>query len=144
MTFTHLMRSKHPEIGYIMAEQCDDIDSILVAPLLWDAMPQTTWDPGFEPMSNALMDLVNPSGETVAAMIGGMGQFQVIPPLPSLFTRFGPYLAHFLPVFPRCFARFHRLAEAVPTSPKPEPRAKKRRHEDQEGRTPPFVRHHRC
>ena len=32
MTFTHLMRSKHPEIGYIMAEQCDDVDSILVAP----------------------------------------------------------------------------------------------------------------
>ena len=46
MTFTHLMRSKHPEIGYIMAEQCDDVDSVLVAPLLWDAMPQTSWDPG--------------------------------------------------------------------------------------------------
>ena len=78
MTFTHLMRSKHPEIGYIMAEQCDDVDSVLVAPLLWDAMPQTTWDPGFEPMSNALLDIVNPFGETVAAMIGGMGLRQHI------------------------------------------------------------------
>ena len=27
-------------------------------------------------MSNALLDLVNPSGETVAAMIGGMGFFE--------------------------------------------------------------------
>ena len=47
-----------------------------------------------------------------------------------------PYLAPFLhtfkavsrPFFPRnfpSFARFHRLAKAVPTSPKPDPRAKK-------------------
>ena len=39
-----------------------------------------------------------------------------------------PYLAHFPPVFSRFFpffARSHRLDEAVPTSPKPEPRAKK-------------------
>ena len=39
-------------------------------------MPQKTWDPGFEPMSNALLDLVNPAGETVVAMIGGMGTYQ--------------------------------------------------------------------
>lgn len=78
MTFTHHMRSKHPEIGYIMAEQCDDVDSVLVAPLLWDAMPQTSWDPGFEPMSNALLDIVNPFGETVVAMIGGMGKHEHI------------------------------------------------------------------
>ena len=50
---------------------------------------------------------------------------QVIPPFLSLFTRFRPYLAHFPPVFSGFFARFHRLDEAVPTSPKPEPRAKK-------------------
>ena len=50
---------------------------------------------------------------------------QVIPPLPSLFTLLRLYLAHFFPVFSRFFARFHRLAETVPTSPKPEPRAKK-------------------
>ena len=44
---------------------------------------------------------------------------------PSLFTRFRSYLAHFPPVFFPFCARFHRLNEAVPTSPKPEPRAKK-------------------
>ena len=51
------------------------------------------------------------------------------------------------PFFPRffsSFARFHRLDETVPTSPKPEPRAKRRRQGDQERRTPPFVRHPRC
>eukprot|EP01045_Picozoa_sp_COSAG04_P010129 COSAG04_NODE_611_length_12005_cov_230.632538_12_plen_135_part_00 len=42
------------------------------------------------------------------------------------------------------FARFNRLDEAVPTSRKPEPRAKKRRRQDQEFRTPPFVRHRVC
>ena len=51
-------------------------------------------------------------------MIHGSGQ-------PSLFARFRPYLAHFFPENSRFFARFHRLAETVPTSPKPEPRAKK-------------------
>ena len=50
---------------------------------------------------------------------------QVIPELPSLFTLLRPYLAHFFPENSRFFARFHRLAEAVPTSPKPESRAKK-------------------
>ena len=63
---------------------------------------------------------------------------------PDSFTRFRPYLAHFFPRFFPFLARFHRLAETVPTSPKPEPRAKKRRREDQEFRTPPFVRHRRC
>ena len=42
---------------------------------------------------------------------------QLIPPVLSLFTRFRPYLAH----FPPSFARFHRLAEAVPTSPSRNP-----------------------
>ena len=52
---------------------------------------------------------------------------QLIPPVLSLFTRFRPYLAHFFPRFFPLFARFHRLAEAVPTSRKPEPRAEKQR-----------------
>ena len=52
-------------------------------------------------------------------------QTQVIRPVPSLFTLLRPYLAHFLPVFFPFFARFHRLAKTVPTSPKPEPWAKK-------------------
>ena len=33
-----------------------------------------------------------------------------------VFTRFRPYLAHFSPLFFWLFARFHRLAETVPTS----------------------------
>ena len=64
--------------------------------------------------------------QSASAWVNGAGK--VIPPLPSLFTLLRPYLAHFCPVFPRFFpffARFHRLAETVPTSPKPEPRAKK-------------------
>ena len=40
---------------------------------------------------------------------------------PDSFTIFRPYLARFPPRFPPFFARFHRLAEAVPTSQKPEP-----------------------
>ena len=50
--------------------------------------------------------------------------YQVIPPLPSLFAlldRISPIFPRFFPIF----ARFHRLAEAVPTSPKPESRATK-------------------
>ena len=50
---------------------------------------------------------------------------QLIPPVLSLFTLLRPYLAHFPPVFSPFFAHFHRLAETVPTSPKPEPRAKR-------------------
>eukprot|EP01045_Picozoa_sp_COSAG04_P052277 COSAG04_NODE_22191_length_359_cov_0.984615_1_plen_84_part_01 len=50
---------------------------------------------------------------------------QVIPPVLSLFTLLKtvsrPFFTRFFPFL----ARFHRLAEAVPTSPKPEPRAKK-------------------
>ena len=71
------------------------------------------------------------------APIGKEGAFvalsQVIPPVPFLvqssvivsYCTSRRYLAHFPPLFPRCFARFHRLAETVPTGPKPEPRAKK-------------------
>ena len=51
------------------------------------------------------------------------GAPQVIPP--DSFTRLRPYLAHFFPRFFPLFACFHRLAEAVPASPKPEPRAKR-------------------
>ena len=46
---------------------------------------------------------------------------QVIPPVPSLFTLLRP----FFPRFFSFFVRFHRLAETVPSSPKPKPRAKK-------------------
>ena len=46
---------------------------------------------------------------------------------PDSFTRFRPYLAHFFPVFSPLFALFPRLAGAVPTSHKPESRAKKQR-----------------
>ena len=77
---------------------------------------------------------------------------QVILPILSLFTLFRPYLAHFSPIFSPFCARFHRLDETVPTSPKPEPRAKKQPGPrapqtppgDQERRTPPFIRHCRC
>jgi len=41
-----------------------------------------------------------------------------------LLDRAYAYLGHCFPVFPS-FARFHRLAEAVPTSRNPKPRAKK-------------------
>jgi len=50
---------------------------------------------------------------------------QLIPPVLSLFTRFRPSRP-FSPRFLSFAARFHRLAEAVPTSPKPDPRAKKK------------------
>jgi hypothetical protein len=55
--------------------------------------------------------------------------------LPGYYWTDRPFLAHFppfFPGFPPFFARFHCLAETVPTSPKPEPRAKKRRHEGQQ------------
>ena len=69
---------------------------------------------------------------------------QLVRPVLSLFTRFRPYLAHFPPVF----SRFLRVFTASPrrfqraTSRNPKPRNS--RQEDQEGRTPPFVRHPRC
>ena len=47
---------------------------------------------------------------------------QVIPPVPSSFTLLRPYIS---PVFPRLFPFFARLGDTAPTSPKPEPRAKK-------------------
>ena len=46
---------------------------------------------------------------------------QVIPTPSHLLGRISPIFSPFFPFF----ARFHRLDEAVPTSPKPEPRAKK-------------------
>ena len=46
---------------------------------------------------------------------------QVIPTPSHVLGRISPIFSPFFPVF----ARFHRLAETVPTSPKPEPRAKK-------------------
>ena len=49
---------------------------------------------------------------------------EVAPGDPDSFTPFRPYLAHFPPVFFSLLC-VHRLAEAVPTSRKPEPRAKK-------------------
>ena len=54
-------------------------------------------------------------------------QRQVIPPRSHFLDPISPM---FPPFFPAPRRRFLRLAEAVPTSPKPEPRAKKRRHED--------------
>ena len=47
--------------------------------------------------------------------------YQVIPTPLHVLGRISPILSPFFPFF----ARFHRLAETVPTSPKPEPRAKK-------------------
>ena len=44
----------------------------------------------------------------------------------SLCTLFIDYISPISPVFSPFLARFHGLAEAVPTSPKPEPTAKKR------------------
>ena len=49
-------------------------------------------------------------------------ELQVIPPVPSSFTLLRPYIS---PVFPRLFPFFARLGDTAPTSPKPEPRAKK-------------------
>eukprot|EP01045_Picozoa_sp_COSAG04_P014299 COSAG04_NODE_1062_length_8500_cov_11.838353_2_plen_289_part_00 len=69
---------------------------------------------------------------------------QVIPPAPSLFTRFRPYLAHFSPVFPRFLRVFtawpRRFQRAASRNPGP----RNGRQGAQEGRTPPFVRRPRC
>ena len=54
-------------------------------------------------------------------------QRQVIPPRSHFLDPISPM---FPPFFPAPRRRFLPLADAVPTSPKPEPRAKKRRHED--------------
>ena len=60
------------------------------------------------------------------AALGRLGGLScLLNELLAWFTVLRPYLAHFPPVFSRFFARFHRLDEAVPTSPKPEPRAEK-------------------
>ena len=62
--------------------------------------------------------------ERLAEVAEGTLLAQVIPPLPSCSHFLGHISPNFYPFFP-FFARFHRLDEAVPTSPKPEPRAKK-------------------
>eukprot|EP01045_Picozoa_sp_COSAG04_P026520 COSAG04_NODE_3697_length_2598_cov_5.738695_2_plen_254_part_00 len=60
----------------------------------------------------------------VVLQAGDIKDMQVIPPVPSLFTRFRPYLAH----FPRVFSRFLRVFTASPRrfqrapSRNPEPR----------------------
>ena len=51
----------------------------------------------------------------------GLHQDQVIPTPSRVLDRISPIFSPFSPVF----ARFHRLDEAVPTSPKPESRATK-------------------
>ena len=61
---------------------------------------------------------------------------KVIPTPSHVLGRISPIFPRFFPFF----ARFHRLDEAVPTSPKPKPRAKKRRHGDQDPRSRPFIR----
>eukprot|EP01045_Picozoa_sp_COSAG04_P033050 COSAG04_NODE_6690_length_1277_cov_0.829372_1_plen_289_part_00 len=52
---------------------------------------------------------------------GGRRAVKVIPTPPHFLDRISPIFPPFFPFF----ARFHRLAETVPTSHKPEPRAKK-------------------
>ena len=61
---------------------------------------------------------------------------QVIPTPSHLLDRISPILPPFFPFF----ARFHRLAETVPTSPKPEPRAKKQPARVSKQQETPFLR----
>ena len=61
---------------------------------------------------------------------------QVIPTPLHVLGRISPI---FPPFFP-CFARFHRLDEAVPTSHKPEPRAKKQPAQASKQQETPFLR----
>ena len=70
--------------------------------------------PQFEPGRHGMRDPVDPS-------------------CPFLFHTLKAISRPFSRRFPPFFARFHRLAEAVPTSPKLEPRAKKRRHKGPRG-----------
>ena len=61
----------------------------------------------------------------IAALVtaAGAGTAQVVPTPSHFLDHISPIFPPFFPVF----ARFHRLVEAVPTSPKPEPTAKKAR-----------------
>ena len=68
---------------------------------------------------------------------------QVIPPLPSLFTLLRPYLAHFSPVFSRFLCVFTAWPRRFHRAPSRNPGPRNSWQGDQEGRTPPFVRHPR-
>ena len=68
---------------------------------------------------------------------------QVIPPLPSLFTLLRPYLAHFFPVFSRFLCVFTAWPRRFHRAPSRNPGPRNSWQGDQEGRTPPFVRHAR-
>ena len=70
--------------------------------------------------------------------------FQVIPPVPSLFTLLRPYLAHFFPVFSRFLRVFTASTRRFQQAPSRNPGPRNSRQGNQEGRTPPFVRHPRC
>ena len=62
---------------------------------------------------------------------------QLIPPVPSLFTRFRPYLAHFFPVVPR-------LLRVFTVSPRRFQRAPSRNQgQETAGKGPMVVRRHR-
>eukprot|EP01045_Picozoa_sp_COSAG04_P001605 COSAG04_NODE_55_length_30619_cov_12.038991_4_plen_279_part_00 len=106
-------------------------------PSMGPPAPAPTFDPN-TPVEEREFDAICqvPVGSIVALVGGGqrykpvsLSDLPATAPepvrVPSLFTRFRPYLAHFPPRSPPFLARFHRLAEAVPTSPKPEPRAEK-------------------
>ena len=79
------------------------------------------------------------------SVIGGpsVSYPQVIPPLPSLFTRLRPYLAHFSPVFSRFLCVFTAWPRRFHRAPSRNPGPRNSWQGDQEGRTPPFVRHAR-
>ena len=83
-------------------------------------------------------------GQKTQAFADAVDIFQVIPPVLSLFTLLRAYLAHFFPVFSRLLRVFtvspRRFQRASSRNPGP----RNSRHEGQEGRTPPFVRHARC
>ena len=90
----------------------------------------------------AIVPLLTPLGDERAHPSPGSPP-QVIPPVPSLFTLLRPYLAHFCPVF----SRFLRVSTAWPRrfqrAPSRNPGPRNSWQGDQEGRTPPFVRHAR-
>ena len=71
-------------------------------------------------------------------------EIQVIPPVPSLFTLLRPYLAQFLPVFSRCLRVFTASPRRFQRAPSRNPGPRNSRQEDQERRSPPFVRRPRC
>ena len=69
----------------------------------------------YEPLIAELTDAL---AVEVARRERAEGLLQVIPTPLHVLGRISP-------IFPPFFARFHRHDEAVPTSPKPEPRAKR-------------------